>query len=91
LIYLPVVAFTLIGIINFIAGPLEGGLSTIAAYVLGIVLPGYMVLTVVALIHSYVKATPLERSEQGLNFLRLGSVFDHRCTAASRDWIGDCA
>lgn len=72
LIYLPVVAFIVAGIISFIAGPLEGAFSTIAAYVLGIVFLGYVALSMAALIHSYVKAAPHERAEQGLNFLLPG-------------------
>ena len=60
------------GIINFIAGPLGGGFSTIARYVLGMLILGYMALSAAALIHSYVKAAPHERSEQGLNYLLPG-------------------
>ena len=72
LIYLPVVAFNLVGIIRLMAGPVEGSSSTLARYVLVIVILGYMVLSAAALIHSYVKAAPHERSEQGLNYLLPG-------------------
>jgi len=78
LIYLPVVGYTLIGTIHFIAGPLEGWFSTIMGVAVGIVvwvgMLGYTALSVVALIHSYVTAAPHERTEQGLNFLLVGIV-----------------
>jgi len=74
LIYLPVVGYILIGSIHFIAGPLEGGFSTIMGAAVGVGMLGYTVLALVALIHSYVTAAPHERTEQGLNFLLVGIV-----------------
>ncbi len=73
LIYLPVAAFTLLGIINFIAEPPADGFLRIAgAFVLGLIFLGYLVLSMVALIHSLVTASPQERAEKGLNFLLAG-------------------
>jgi hypothetical protein len=74
LIYLPVAAIALLGFIGIgITGPLRDALSTPAAVLVGIVLLAYLILSMVALIHSYVTAAPHERAEQGLNIL-LGGV-----------------
>jgi len=71
LIYLPVVVFALSGIIHAVA-ELPDGSSTIVLYFLGILFLGYFLFSMAALIHSYVKAAPHERSEEGLNFLLAG-------------------
>ena len=68
------VAFTLVGIINFVVDlPVErfrvpGVLS------LGIIFVGYLVLSLAALVHSFLKAAPRERAEEGLNFMFGGVV-----------------
>lgn len=73
LIYLPVAAFTLLGIILFLVEPpAESFLRISAAYVLGLIFLGYLVLSMVALIHSFVTAAPQERAEEGLNFMLAG-------------------
>jgi hypothetical protein len=71
LIYLPVVAFTLLGIINAVAERPDG-FVIIGVYLLGILFLGYLTLSMAALIHSYVTAAPHERSGEGLNFLLAG-------------------
>jgi uncharacterized membrane protein len=74
LIYLPVAVYTLLGIIDLIAGLPVTRLRTPAYLVVfGLVFLGYLVLSMVALIHSFVTAAPQERAEEGLNFL-LGGV-----------------
>ncbi|MFH0916881.1 MAG: PDZ domain-containing protein [bacterium] len=72
LIYLPLAALALVGIIHSVWGPLGGAVRTIGAVLVAIVLLGYLVLSMVALIHSYVKAAPHERAEEGLNTLLAG-------------------
>ncbi|MCG6956173.1 MAG: PDZ domain-containing protein [Gemmatimonadetes bacterium] len=69
LIYLPVVAFALLGLINALV---KGGLGAPGALILGIVLIGYAVMALAALIHSFVTAAPKERSEMGLNLMLAG-------------------
>jgi len=71
-VYLPVAVILLIGIPFLVAGPWEGG-STVSLAI-GAVLLGYIVLSVLALIHSYLKATPQDRRHEGLNVLLAGFV-----------------
>lgn len=40
----------------------------------GLVFGGYILLSVISVIHTYIKATPLERSAKGLNLILLGMV-----------------
>jgi len=47
-------------------------LNTVANALVGIFIVGYFGLAIVALIHSFVTATPTERSEHGLNLLLAG-------------------
>jgi hypothetical protein len=75
LIYLPVVVFTLFGIIRIIPRFPVDGLRIPAVVLLGLIFVGYLVLSMVALIHSFVTAAPQERAEEGLNFLLAGVVF----------------
>jgi len=70
LIYLPVVVILLIGIPVIQAGPSGPALAILN----GIVLLGYAVLSVLALIHSYVRATPTDRRGRGLNVLLAGLI-----------------
>ena len=72
LIYVPVVAFALLGIIRLVPGFPVDRLRIPAAVVLGLIFVGYLVLSIVALIHSFVTATPNERVEEGLNFMLAG-------------------
>ncbi len=74
LIYLPVAAYTLLGIIIFIGELPVDRFRTAAAVVLGLIFLGYLVLSIVALIHSFVTAAPQERAEEGLNFMLAGVV-----------------
>lgn len=52
--------------------PATAGLNTLGNTLTGILVVGYFGLSVVALIHSYVKATAEERSRFGLNWLLVG-------------------
>ena len=71
LIYLPVVIILLVGIPIILAGPSSGaGLVVLN----GIVLVAYAVLSVLALIHSYVRANPTDRRDHGLDVLLAGLV-----------------
>jgi len=75
LIYLPVVAYALLGIIDLIAGlPLTRLRTPAYLVVIGLVFLGYLVLSMAALIHSFVTAARQERAEEGLNFLLAGVV-----------------
>jgi hypothetical protein len=72
LIYLPVVVFVLLWIIRQIPGfPAERS-TTPATVFLGLFFVGYLVLSIGALIHSFVTTAPPERAEQGLNFMFAG-------------------
>jgi hypothetical protein len=74
LIYLPVAIFALLGVVRLIPGfPLDNRLG--AMIFLGLIFVGYLVLSIVALVHSFVTAAPLERAEEGLNFMLVGVVF----------------
>jgi len=57
-----------------LAGPSTGRLGATLAMLNGIVLLGYAVLSVLALIHSYVRANPTDRRGQGLNVLLAGLI-----------------
>ena len=72
LIYLPVAAFALLGIIRMIPGFPAGRNLIFATIFLGLIFVGYLVLSIVALIHSFVTAAPQERAEEGLNNLLAG-------------------
>jgi len=72
LIYLPVAAFVLLGIINFVVDLPVDSLRTPGALVLGLIFLGYLVLSLVALIHSFVTAEPRKRAEEGLNLMLAG-------------------
>jgi len=72
LIYLPVAAFTLLGVIRFIPQFQFDGARIAATIFLGLIFVGYLALSIVALIHSFVTAAPRERAEKGLNFMLAG-------------------
>ena len=74
LIYAPVAVFALVWLANLVAGLPLHRLGAPAALFLGILLIGYAVLSLVALIHSFVTAAPKERAEGGLNFMLAGVV-----------------
>jgi len=73
LIYLPVVAFALLGLSSVLLDLPLSSLAPFGAIFLGIILLSYLVLSIVALVHSFVTAAPRERTETGLN-LMLGGV-----------------
>lgn len=72
LIYLPVAAYALLGIIIFTWELPVDRFRTALMVVLGLIFAGYLVLSIVALIHSFVTAAPQERAEEGLNFMLAG-------------------
>jgi len=72
LIYLPVAAFALLGIIRIIPGFPADRILVPATVLLGLIFVGYLVLSIVALIHSFVTAAPQERAEEGLNYMLAG-------------------
>lgn len=72
LIYLPVVLYALLGMVNLLID-IPGVLSAPGAFALGAILIGYAVLSLAALVHSFLTAAPRERIEWGLNLL-LGGV-----------------
>jgi hypothetical protein len=74
LIYLPVVAYTLLWIIRFIPGFPVAELRILPVVLLGLTFVGYLALSICALIHSFVTAAPRERAEGGLNFMFAGVV-----------------
>jgi hypothetical protein len=73
LIYLPVALFVLLMIVNLIT-EIPDALRAPGAFALGGILIGYLVLSLAALIHSFVTAAPRERAEWGLNLLLAGVV-----------------
>lgn len=75
MIYLPVAVFTLVGIINFLVMDLRvGTLRAPAAVLLGLILIGYVLLSLGALVHSFVTAGPGERAAEGLNLMLAGVI-----------------
>lgn len=72
LVYLPVAAYALLGIIIFTWELPVDRFRTALLVVLGLIFVGYLVLSIVALIHSFVTAAPQERAEEGLNFMLAG-------------------
>jgi len=72
LIYVPVVAFALGGILRIIPGFPAGRMLNFATIFLGLIFVGYLALSIVALIHSFVTAAPQERAEEGLNYMLVG-------------------
>lgn len=71
LLYLPVVITGLLGVLNFY-GRLPDSFP--GALFIGLVFIGYLVLSMGALIHSFVTAAPEERAEEGLNLMLVGVV-----------------
>ncbi len=69
LIYLPVAVFVLLGAFNFFV---KGVSQAAGAVFLGLLLIGYAVLALAALIHSFVTAARKERAETGLNLMLAG-------------------
>ncbi len=75
LIYSPVAVFVAVGIINFVVVDLQvGTLRAPAAVLLGLILIGYVLLSLGALVHSFVTAGPGERAAEGLNLMLAGVV-----------------
>jgi hypothetical protein len=74
LIYVPVAAFALLGIIRIIPGFPADRILMPATIFLVLIFMGYLALSIVALIHSFVTAAPQERAVEGLNFMLAGVV-----------------
>jgi hypothetical protein len=74
LLYLPVAVVLLVGIPGILAGPSTDRPGFALAIFNGIVLLGYAVLSVLALVHSYARANPTDRRGQGLNVLLAGFI-----------------
>lgn len=74
LIYAPVAAFALVGLVITVLGVPPGTLQTPAAVLLGIILVGYVLLSLGALIHSFVTTERGERNAEGLNIMLAGVV-----------------
>jgi hypothetical protein len=69
LVYLPAAFLALTGILFSIIDGGSGGFMTALGYFSVALFIAYPVLSVVAIIHSFVTATPEERSEVGLNYV----------------------
>jgi hypothetical protein len=74
LLYLPVAIVLLAETPAVLGGPSTGLPGVTLAYFNGIVLLGYAVLSVLALVHSYVRANPTDRQNGGLNILLAGLI-----------------
>jgi hypothetical protein len=74
LVYVPVAVVLLAGIPVVLAGPSTDRSGVALAILSGIVMLGYAVFSVAALVHSFVKAKPTDRRGQGLNVLLAGLV-----------------
>lgn len=75
MIYMPIPVFVLMGIVNFLVMDLRvGSLRAPAAVFLGLILISYVILSLAALVHSFVTAGPGERAADGLNFMLTGVV-----------------
>ncbi|NJD20088.1 MAG: PDZ domain-containing protein [Gemmatimonadetes bacterium] len=75
MIYLPIPVFVLMGIVNFVVVDWRvGSLRAPAAMLLGLILLGYVLLSLTALVHSFVTAGPGERAAEGLNLMLWGVV-----------------
>ncbi len=61
-------------LINLIAPDISAGNSMLLFILSGVVYGGYLLLAVIAVIHSYVKSGAEERSASGLNLMLLGMV-----------------
>lgn len=68
-IYLPAALLALIAIFNLISDQLNHGLGTVLARSSVILFLGYVVLSIAAIIHTFLKATPEDRRGFGLNFV----------------------
>jgi hypothetical protein len=56
-------------------GPITTGVFGTAANLIGfLIFGGYLVLSFVMMVHSWIKATPQERTANGLNFMLLGTL-----------------
>lgn len=74
LMYLPVLVFTLSAVSNFLVDYQMSALRAYAPFLLGIIMGAYVVLSLVALVHSFVTAGPGERAAEGLSFMLAGAV-----------------
>lgn len=74
LLYFPVAVVLLVGIPVVLAGPSTARPGVALAILNGIVMLGYAVFSVAALVDSYVRATPMDRRSQGLHVLLAGLI-----------------
>ena len=73
-VYLPGAGAAALGIILDFLGPGSGILANILTIVMGIILLAYMVSSIVAMVHTYVRTTPAERTEFGLTYVLWGVI-----------------
>ena len=75
LIYAPSILLTLLIIAFFIFQPEStSGLNTTFNIITGLFTLGYFVLALIAMLHSYIKASREERKSYGLNFMLLATI-----------------
>ncbi len=72
LVYLPVAVVLLAGLPVVLTGPATDRYGIGLAMLNGIVMLGYAVFAIAALVHSYVRANPTDRRDLGLNVLLAG-------------------
>jgi hypothetical protein len=74
-LYGPAALVTLFVLFLIVSEPeATSALNTLTNIVIGVFLAGYLGLAAVAMVHSYIKATPQEQTLHGLNFMLLGTV-----------------
>ena len=73
-VYIPGVGAAALGIILDFLGPGSGILANILTIVMGIILLAYMVSSIAAMVHTYVRTTPAERTEFGLTYVLWGVI-----------------
>lgn len=75
LVYSPIAVLPLLGAVTYYGMDLPlGTIRAPAAVLLGVILIGYVVLSLGALVHSFVTASPGERAAEGLNLMLAGVV-----------------
>jgi hypothetical protein len=63
-----------IALINLFAPNISAGNSMLLSIFIGVIYGGYILLAIIAVIHSYLKAGPGERSTSGLNMMLIGML-----------------
>jgi hypothetical protein len=74
LLYLPVGLFTLVAIATLFFDLRAGALRSPAAVLIGVILVAYVLLSLGALVHSFLTSGPGERAAAGLNLMMAGVV-----------------